>query len=123
MVSLYALIQFWPEPGPVFLAIMIMLGTNMIIGNILDPKITGDGLGLSPITVLLSLVIWGYIWGFTGMVIAVPMMVIIKIVCENFSVLEPISIILGSRRSVLAKKAQYERDAAEEAEKTKSEDQ
>ena len=123
LVSIYSLVQFWPEPGPVILTVIIMLGTNIIIGNILDPKITGDGLGLSPITILLSLVIWGYIWGFAGMVIAVPMMVIIKIVCENFPVLEPISILLGSRRSVLAKKAQYERDAAEEAEKTRSEDQ
>lgn len=113
--SLLALIQFWPEPGPVILVIVIMLGTNMIIGNILDPKIMGDGLGLSPITILVSLVVWGYIWGFAGMVIAVPMMVIIKIICENVSVLEPISILLGSRRSVMAKKAQYDKEALEEA--------
>ena len=114
LVSLYALIQFWPEPGPVFLTVLVMLGTNMVIGNILDPKITGDGLGLSPITILLSLIIWGWIWGFAGMVLAVPMMVIIKIGCENFPVLEPISILLGSRRSVLAKKAQYEEEEKSE---------
>ncbi|MCL2833038.1 MAG: AI-2E family transporter [Treponema sp.] len=113
--SVLALLQFWPDPGPVILVVVIMLGTNMIIGNILDPKIMGDGLGLSPITILISLVVWGYIWGFAGMVIAVPMMVIIKIICENFPVLEPISIMLGSRRSVMAKKVQYEREAMEEA--------
>lgn len=111
--SMFALIQFWPNPGPVILVVLIMLGTNMVIGNVLDPKIMGDRLGLSPIAVLLSLVIWGWIWGFAGMVIAVPMTVIIKIICENVPVLEPISIILGSRRSVLAKKAQYEKEAAE----------
>jgi predicted PurR-regulated permease PerM len=111
VVSLFALVQFWPEPGPVILTVIIMLGSNIIIGNILDPKIMSDNLGLSPIAVLLSLVIWGWIWGFAGMVLAVPMMVIIRIVCENFPILEPISIVLGSRRAVLAKKAQYEREA------------
>ena len=113
--SFFALIQFWPEPGPVIIVVIIMLGTNMVIGNILDPKIMGDRLGLSPVAVLLSLILWGFIWGFAGMVIAVPMMVIVKIVCENVPVLEPISIFLGSRRSVLAKKAQYEREEREHA--------
>jgi predicted PurR-regulated permease PerM len=114
VVSLYSVIQFWPEPGPIILTIITMLGVNMILGNIIDPKVMGDSLGLSPITILLSLFVWGFIWGFAGMVIAVPMMVIIKIVCENIPVLESISIILGSRRSVLAKKAQYEKEAEDE---------
>jgi predicted PurR-regulated permease PerM len=50
--------------------------------------------------ILLSLLIWGWIWGFTGMVVAVPMMVIIKIVCENVPILEPVSIFIGSRKAV-----------------------
>ncbi|MDR3167086.1 MAG: AI-2E family transporter [Treponema sp.] len=107
-VGLFALLQFWPEPGPIIIAVLIMLGTNMIIGNILEPKIMGDNLGLSPIVVLISLVLWGWIWGFAGMILAVPMMVIIKILCENVPVLEPLSILLGSRKAVLAKKAENE---------------
>jgi predicted PurR-regulated permease PerM len=107
-VSVFALVQFWPEPAPVILVIIIMLGTNMTIGNVLEPKIMGDNLGLSPIVVLLSLMIWGFIWGFAGMILAVPMMVIIKIVCENVALLEPVSILLGSRKAVLAKKSEVE---------------
>jgi hypothetical protein len=49
--------------------------------------------------------IWGWLWGFAGMILAVPMMVIIKISCENIPYLEPISILLGSRRATLAVKA------------------
>jgi predicted PurR-regulated permease PerM len=105
-VSLFGLIQFWPEPGPVLLVIGIMLGANMIIGNILDPKIIGDNVGLSTLIVLISLVIWGWLWGFAGMILAVPMTVIIKIVCENVPFLEPASIILGSRKAVLKMKAE-----------------
>jgi predicted PurR-regulated permease PerM len=103
-VTLFALVQFWPEPGPIFTSALIMLGANMIIGNALEPKIMGDNLGLSPVVVLLSLMIWGWIWGFAGMILGVPMMVIIKILCENIPVLEPLSVLLGSRRATLAKK-------------------
>jgi predicted PurR-regulated permease PerM len=104
--SLFALLQFWPEPGPIIVVALIMLGTNMIIGNILEPKIMGDNLGLSPIVVLVSLVLWGWIWGFAGMILAVPMTVIIKILCENIPVLEPLSILLGSYKSVPVKRTE-----------------
>jgi len=104
-ISLFALLQFWPDPGPIILVILIVLVANIILGNILDPKIIGDNVGISPLVVLLSLVIWGWIWGFAGMVLAVPMMVIIRIICKNFAFLEPISILLGSRKAVRAKKA------------------
>jgi predicted PurR-regulated permease PerM len=92
-----------------------MLVVNMVIGYGLEPKIMGDNLGLSPIVVLMSLVIWGWLWGFAGMILAVPMMMIIKIVCENVPVLEPLSIILGSRKAVIAKKLEYEEKNVESA--------
>jgi predicted PurR-regulated permease PerM len=108
LIFLFALLQFWPEPGPVILVIAILLGINMVLGYILEPKIIGDNVGISPFVVLASLVIWGWIWGFAGMILAVPMMVIIKIIFENISFLEPISILLGSRKAVLVKKARNE---------------
>jgi len=104
--SLFALLQFWPDPAPIILVVAVMLGTNMIIGNILEPKIMGDNLGLSPLVVLLSLLIWGGLWDFAGMVLAVPMTMIVKIICENVPVLEPVSILLGSRKAATAKPQQ-----------------
>ena len=109
-ISLFALIQFWPNPVPVIIVVAIILGTNIILGNVLDPKIIGDRVGLSPLIVLVSLLIWGYLWGFAGMVLAVPMTVIIKIVCENIPIMEPVSILIGSRKSANAKKAENERN-------------
>jgi len=108
-VSLFALIQFWPEPGPVIAVVVIVLVVNLVLSNYFDPKIIGDHVGISPLMILVSLAIWGYLWGFAGMILAVPMTVIIKIVCENIPILEPVSILLGSRRSVLAKKAENEK--------------
>jgi predicted PurR-regulated permease PerM len=113
LISLFALLNFWPEPGPVILIILILMGINMVLGYILEPKIIGDNVGISPFVVLASLVIWGWIWGFAGMILAVPMMVIIKIIFENISFLEPISILLGSRKAVLAKKAAHEAENPE----------
>jgi len=108
-ISLFALLQFWPDPGPVILVVAIVLGVNVILGNILDPKIIGDHVGISPLMILVSLAVWGWIWGFAGMVIAVPMTVIIKIVCENIPIMEPVSILIGSKKSVNAKKAEQEK--------------
>ena len=98
----FSLIQFWPEPAPVLATGLVVLSTNVIIGSILEPKIMGDNLGLSPVMVLVSLLGWGWLWGFAGLILSVPMMVIIKIVCENIPMLEPISILLGSHKAVMA---------------------
>jgi len=109
-ISLFAIIQFWPEPGPIIIIIVIILAVNILLGNLLDPKIVGDNVGISPLMILVSLSLWGYIWGFAGMLLAVPMTVIIKIICENIPIMEPISILLGSRKSVLAKKTENEKN-------------
>lgn len=103
VVTLFALLQFWPEPAPVIAAGMLMLLSNMVIGTIMEPRIMGYNLGISPVAVLLSLSLWGWMWGFAGMVLAVPMTVIIKIVCENVPELKPVSILIGSKRYAEAK--------------------
>jgi predicted PurR-regulated permease PerM len=109
IVSFFALLQFWPEPGPIIFVVAIILGTNLIT-YVLDPKIIGDNMRISPLVVLASVAIWGYLWGFAGMVLAVPMMVIIKIVCENIPIMEPFSILMGSKRSTYAKKTGTEKN-------------
>jgi len=113
-ISLFALLQFWPEPGPVIAVVAIILVVNLVLCNILDPKIVGDNVGISPLIILVSLSIWGYIWGFAGMLLAVPMTVIIKIACENIPIMEPVSIMIGSRKSVLVKKMEQEKAEAQQ---------
>ncbi len=76
----------------------------MIIGNILEPKIEGEGLGISPFVILISLSLWGYIWGFLGMLLAVPMTVMIKISCENIEYLKPVAAIIGNGKEKSGKK-------------------
>jgi predicted PurR-regulated permease PerM len=101
--TLFALVQFWPYPGSILATGIVMLAINFILGNAVEPKIQGDNLGLSPFVIVASLVGWGWLWGFAGLVLAVPMTVIIKIVCENVPMLEPVSILLGSYKEVKIK--------------------
>lgn len=104
-VILFSVVQFWPQPGPILAASATMLGVNMILGNIVEPRVQGQNLGLSPFVILVSLSAWGWLWGFAGLVLAVPMTVIIKIICENVPSLESASIMMSSYSAVKKKKA------------------
>ena len=97
LTTFFALVQFWPKPAPVIWVGFVMLAVNMILGNFVEPKVQGRNLGLSPFIIIVSLSVWGWLWGFLGMILAVPMMVILKIVCENISFLQPLSIFMGSK--------------------------
>ncbi len=92
---LFSILQFYPSPLPVVIISLVMITTNFALGNILEPKIEGENLGLSPFIILISLSFWGWLWGILGMLIAVPLMVIVKIFCENISFLQPIAIFIG----------------------------
>lgn len=96
LTSVFALVQFWPHPAPVIFVAALMLSVNFILGNFLEPRIQGRNLGLSPFVIIVSLSFWGWLWGFTGLLVGVPMMVILKIICENVSILHPVSILIGN---------------------------
>lgn len=94
---LIAFVQFeslWPLLG----VALILLTIQMTFGNIIAPKLLGERLNLSPVVVLLSLVFWGWLLGVVGALLSVPIASTIKIVCENFEPLRPISIMMGSGR-------------------------
>ncbi|MEC8677349.1 MAG: AI-2E family transporter, partial [Candidatus Margulisiibacteriota bacterium] len=72
-----------------FLLIMgLLIATQFIIGNIVDPKLLGENLGLHPVMILLSLLFWGYIWGVSGMFLAVPMSAVLKILINRSEITE-----------------------------------
>jgi predicted PurR-regulated permease PerM len=55
------------------------LAINISIGSFLEPRVMGEGMGLSPLVVLVSLIFWGWVLGPVGMVLAVPLTVILRI--------------------------------------------
>ena len=73
-----------------YLVLILPSAVQFAIGNVIEPKVMGEGLGLHPVTILLCLMIWSSIWGAAGMFLAVPMTVCFKIVCEQFSISKPL---------------------------------
>jgi len=69
---------------------------NAIVGNVIEPKIMGKGLGLSPLIVLVSLVFWGWIMGPIGMLLSVPLTMMVKIALEVFPDTRWIGMLMGS---------------------------
>jgi len=71
--------------------------TQMLFGNIIEPKLQGDRLNLSPIMVLISLILWGWVWGIPGMFISVPLTSAINIILKEIDNKNIVSAIISSR--------------------------
>lgn len=80
--SVMALIQYQSFGYASVIASVLIILQN-IIGNIVEPKIFGNQLGLNPLVILLSLLLWGYLWGIVGMFLSVPLTAVIKIILSN----------------------------------------
>jgi len=76
-----------------------ILAIEQVMGNYVDPRVQGRQLSLSPLVVLFMLLAWGWIWGVAGALLAVPMTVLIVMVCARFPTLAPIALALSGERS------------------------
>jgi predicted PurR-regulated permease PerM len=72
-----------------FVIIATVLGLHLFSMNVLYPKIIGKRLQLNPLVVTISLLLWGWIWGALGLMLAIPVMGVIKIVCDHVASLRP----------------------------------
>jgi len=91
-----ALVQFGPS-GAIFTVSGFFL-VNTVFGNILEPRILGKGLSLSPLFVFLSLIVWGAMLGIIGMFLAVPLTLIMKIGFDQVEGTKWISILMSSEK-------------------------
>jgi AI-2 transport protein TqsA len=79
------------------LAIALPVGIEMGIGNVLDPKITGESANLQPIAILLALIFWGVLWGILGMFLAVPMTAVLRLLLERNEITAPLARLMADR--------------------------
>ena len=102
---LFALVQL--GFGGVIWTTGVFIAVNMVIGNVVEPKMMGKGMGLSTFIVFVSLIFWGFILGTVGMFLSVPLTMAIKIILEQNPKTEWISIFLGTQgeaQAILDKK-------------------
>jgi predicted PurR-regulated permease PerM len=80
-----------------FLVVLFVFGTIQIVtANVVEPTIMGRSLNLSPLVVIVSLVVWGTIWGVVGMFLCVPIMVVALIVLAQFETTRPLAVLLSA---------------------------
>lgn len=100
--SLLTLVQF-DTLGPFIVTISVLTGVQFCIGSLIEPKLMGNRLNLSPIVILLSLGLWGSIWGIPGMFLCVPITVILMIICSYFPATRPVAILLSGNGTVASR--------------------
>jgi predicted PurR-regulated permease PerM len=92
-----------PEGGGVQtagLALVLLVGAEQTMSSAIEPRLIGKSLNLSPLVILLSLAVWGTLWGFAGMLLAVPITVTIMIILTQFYSTRPIAVMLSDNGEI-----------------------
>lgn len=92
--TLLALVQF-DSPIQAITLFALTSSIQFAIGTFLEPRMMGRSLNLSPVILLISLVVWGELWGIVGAFLSVPLMVVTLIICSEFEQTKKIAIILS----------------------------
>lgn len=98
--SLLALVQF-DSLTPFLIVLIVVISIQLLMGSFLEPRWMGDQLNISPLVVLLSLTLWGIIWGPVGMLLCVPITIILIIIFSQFPATRPIAVLLSKDGNVL----------------------
>jgi predicted PurR-regulated permease PerM len=89
-------LQFDDVWKPIVVAIALV-GIQQGIGTWLEPRLAGHRLDVSPLLIVLSLAFWWTIWGVPGAILAVPLLVIVKIILDNIPETKPIATLISNR--------------------------
>ncbi len=93
---LLALVQLGPAAATATLTGFVAI--NLVFGNIVEPRLMGYGVGISPLIVFVGLVFWGWVFGPVGMLLSVPLTMTLKLALESDENTRWIAIFLGSER-------------------------
>lgn len=95
LLSAFAFIELEPT-STLFFFIISITGVQVLFGTILEPIFMGKSFSLNVITVLVMLMLWGFIWGVPGLIMAIPITVFVKIILEQFKTTKVIANLLSA---------------------------
>lgn len=93
---LLALVQL--GPGAAGATAIGFAAINVVFGNVIEPRLMGYGVGISPLVVFVGLVFWGFVFGPVGMLLSVPLTMTLKLALESDERTRWIAILIGSER-------------------------
>ena len=97
--AMLALVQF-DTFVPFFIVLAAVGSVQLVVGNVLEPKLMGNTLNVSPFVVMMSLTLWGSIWGIAGAFLSVPITVILLIIFAHFEKTRYIAVLLSGDGSL-----------------------
>ena len=97
--AIFALLQFGEFTPPIL--VLVFVGSiQLVVGNILEPRLMGSTMNISPLVTIIALSLWGFIWGIIGMILSVPITVVMIIVCSQFEKTRPVAILLSEKGEI-----------------------
>ncbi len=101
VLTLVAFLTF-DDPSDALLVPAVYLVIEIVEGQIITPILTGRSLTLNPVVIFLAMLLWTWLWGVVGALIAVPLLMMFKIVCDHVESLQSIGEFLSGRRTELS---------------------
>jgi len=88
----FATATYWWQPVAV---VGLYFGVQQLEGNLITPYVVGSNVKINPFIAIISLIIGGFIWGLAGIVLAIPMAAIIKLVFDHIDALKPVGALMS----------------------------
>jgi predicted PurR-regulated permease PerM len=98
-----------PDWSTMLLTGALFLGSELIMGQVVEPLVYGHGTGLSPIAVILSTVFWTWLWGPLGLLLAMPLTVCLVVLGRHVEGLNFLEVLLGDKPALTPAQSFYQR--------------
>ncbi|MBU2358218.1 MAG: AI-2E family transporter [Alphaproteobacteria bacterium] len=95
---LYAMVT--RDPGTVAIIALGLFVLEQILGNVVDPYVQGRQVSVSPVIVLIGLLLWGWIWGITGTLLATPMTIVMLVICAHIPATRTFALMLSDNDDI-----------------------
>lgn len=95
VIVLFAATSYFTSASYAFFAAFCYYACTAVEGQFITPAVVGRALRIGPVVVLVSMIVWGFLWGLVGIFVAVPMLLVVRNICKHFDATYPMAVMLG----------------------------